>query len=157
MSDTENFRATFLFYFLGYPDVHGIFVQAIPMNQCVWLTECTVHMVTANGVQIYEWGEIVPLFRGAFITLHETDPHDDASDSTCSSNHDGAYSDTASEDSFRTGHSAGQEVLINDELTTLMQSSLFLRENTATLEGPLTDFFVASWKWSYCQLCYPAL
>ena len=137
--DTEDFRATFLFYFLGYPDVHGIFVQAIPMNQCVWLTECTVHMVTANGVQIYEWGQIVPLFRGAFITLHESDPHDDASDSTCSSNHDGACSSTDSEDSFRTGHPAGQEVLMTDETTILMQRSLTLRENTATLERPTTD------------------
>lgn len=157
VSDTESFRATFLFYFLGYPDVNGLFVQAIPMNQCVWLTACTVHMETVNGVQIFRWGQIVPLFRGAFLTLHEHDLHDDSSSSTCSSNHAGTLGDSSSEDSFRPGHFEEPEALIREELTTLMQNSLSMRGNTATLIGQTDEslrFFKDGVLASYALLHY---
>ena len=134
-SEDEQFRATFLLYFTGYADVNGIFMQVYPMNQCVWQNDCTVRLDSGTGVQLYEWGQVVPIFRGAYIVLTEATRRSDGSESTCSSADNGDSDATDTDGSYRSGHyiEAVNHAEVDD--IALMQGSISPRGNTATLEA----------------------
>ena len=136
ISDQEQFRATFLFYFLGYPDVNGIFTQAIMANMCVWQTDCMVQLNSLAGMRTYEWGEIVPLYRGAYILLTEKDRQNSGSASTCSSAEERDEDESGSDGSYQHGHYYEVPGSNDEEAINLMQGVLYLRENTATLDRP---------------------
>ena len=133
-SETEQIRATFLLYFAGYPDVNGIFRQVYPMNQCVWLNDCIVQMDNGPGLHSYEWGEVVPIFRGAYIILTESTRPSEGSGSTCSSDDNGNSDGSDTDGSFRSGHYAADVYRDEADDSIFMQSSISPRGNTATLD-----------------------
>ena len=83
LSDTERFRATFVFAFNGFPLVDDFFRQAIPAHACGWLHECSLTVFDPDGTVVYLWGQRVPVLEGLSITLREDDNPSTSEVTTC--------------------------------------------------------------------------
>lgn len=82
-SDSERFRATFIFVFAGFPQVADFFQQAVPENACGWLHECSLAVYDPGGMVVYQWRDRVPVYEGMFITLREDEIPSESELTTC--------------------------------------------------------------------------
>lgn len=112
-SEHERGRYTFVFVFDGTPTVQGVFDQASPGHQCVWITECEIWFQTPQGTLRFSWGQLFQLYEGIHFMMMERERSDPAETSTCdetsSLEPDTGCSDTIDEDESHPEHGQGIE------------------------------------------------
>ncbi|CAK9046628.1 unnamed protein product, partial [Durusdinium trenchii] len=119
---------TYLLRAATFPLVSAIFMQMLPMNQCIWMTQCWIE---AEG-RSFQWFSTIPLYEGMFLQLHEILEQESEASTVCDSGSD----DYSSHESNSNATESDNGVLLQVGWTESVA-----RGNTATLskQTPLTE------------------